>query len=709
VPRKRKKGPAPAVYQAEDKAEAGRRERDRVLSRFWSERIRAGLEAKRDYVATADEVVDYFRANHQRLFEDASTKKHFMDFQGAAAISVPKVAQMRNALGPRLYQAKPVRTVSPKTDDGVMLGLARLLRAYLNYTVRESKFTKHLRAAIDDGLLRGRCFLQQEWDPIRRIVTSTYLSSLDVVFDPDFATIEDAKWIAIRCREPFWETERRVTETWRLKNLDKRTKVHTDTHAVRDEVRESATRDPAVSSSNEILEYWIVLSKMGRGFRGASALKDPKRRFNDDKEYCRLEVVLDHEVPLAEGDWEVPLYLDNDWPISYVDFIEATDSRWPDSITGQVLPCQKGVDLLTSLQITGCKNRNRLVVFVDSRIQKLNQQQLRSGTSADMISMDVPNGMRLQDAIHVANFGVVPPETAVEREFLIRQIEATTGVTPVLTGEQNQGAAQDRSATATQARNEAANARVSDLRQRVEELTTDAARKEALIARLTLDEEDITPFVRVSDIDLHYVRIEVPGGVPIPVRDTRPEEERKQENPNAPLTLEAISPSASNYFEAPEQAYEAAVVAWQDMQTSDNPRVMELARALLAQGVDPETQLPFGFAVDVVTPGRVWEDTAGMTPEELMRELNYEIATGSGQKVNQEAERANADDMTQTVLPVAIGAGDYATANKILKMRQDAYEVPQDQRVSLSPPLMPPGGGGGGGPSEGGEGKDEGE
>jgi hypothetical protein len=162
VPRKRKKGPAPAVYQAEDKAEAGRRERDRVLSRFWSERIRAGLEAKRDYVATADEVVDYFRANHQRLFEDASTKKHFMDFQGAAAISVPKVAQMRNALGPRLYQAKPVRTVSPKTDDGVMLGLARLLRAYLNYTVRESKFTKHLRAAIDDGLLRGRCFLQQE-------------------------------------------------------------------------------------------------------------------------------------------------------------------------------------------------------------------------------------------------------------------------------------------------------------------------------------------------------------------------------------------------------------------------------------------------------------------------------------------------------------------------------------------------------------------
>src|SRR5690606_17921175 len=139
------------------------------------------------------------------------------------------------------------------------------------------------------------------------------------------------------------------------------------------------------------------LSKMGKGFRSMKG----RRRFNDDQDYCRLEIVLDHEFPLAEGDWEIPFYLDRDWPITAVDLVEAVDRPWPDSIAGQVTPLQRGVDLLTSLKLTSCKNRERLITMADSRLGKVNLNQFRNGSSADFITVDVPNGMTLEQAVKV--------------------------------------------------------------------------------------------------------------------------------------------------------------------------------------------------------------------------------------------------------------------------------------------------------------------
>lgn len=635
-----------------------------MVARYWTGMIRAGLAVQEEYRRIAEQVEMFLRPNHDKFYEDDATRVHFMDFRGSAMAAVPKLAQMRNSLGPRLYHAKPVRTVKPQSKDGVMLGLARVLETYLNYTVRETKFVKQLRKSIDDGLVRGRGVLVQTWDDAREVVTSRRHSSLDVVFDPDYTEIEDAKWVAIRHHEPLWETKRRITEKWRTKDL-KPIKTSTE-----------STDEFAPKTADQV-SYWVVLSKMGAGFRGMR--KEGEKSFADDKDFVRLEIVLDHKVPLDEGDWDVPFYLDADWPLSYVDFVEPIDRPHPDSIGGQVVPLQKGIDLLTSLKLAGVKNRERFVLAVDGRLKNETFEVLKSGTAADVLPVDVPSGAgTLDQAIKPLDFGQGCAETALERQFLIDELETTTGVTAALHGGDTAGA-KERSATASQQKQGAADARTADLWHKAEEFATDAARKEGLIVRLLLDAEEVEPFVSAEALALYYVHVEVPGGVPLPVR--------KLEGEGMPISLQEISPAASDYFLDPAAAYEASVQLWAEMQISSDPRVIQLARAIGTE-LD-EQQMPIRIDVAPVDVKRVWQDTAGLSAKELMRELGYEIASGSGQKINKEAEQANADTMIQQLAPILAQMGDIEGLNKVMRIRDEAYDVPFDKRVELRPPPAP--------------------
>ena len=652
------------------------RDRDREIANFWSRMIRAGLEARKKYTSTAKEVEEYLGHEHKSLFESAATRNHYMKFDGTSAVTVPKIAQMRNTLGPRLYQTKPVRTITPRTDDGVMLALSNVLEAYINYTVRETKFVKQLRRSIDDGIVRGRAYLAQGLDPVRDVVTSSYVSSLDVVFDPDFLDIDDAKWVAIRRVEPFWETKRRVTEKWRTRDLAKR--VASDGQHLGSDSEDIKERKAV---STDLVTYWVILSKMGRGFRGMS---EDKRRRNDDKDFVRLEIVLDHRVPIAEGDWDVPLYLDKEWPLSHVDLVEGIDRHYPDSIAAQVLGSQKAIDLISSLRMSSVKNRDRMIAFIDSAmLGKTQLHQFKHGTAADMIAVDVPTGKTLGDILMIPNFGEGSREAFMERQFHIQQIETTTGITDALHGGQ-EAQAKERSATASQIRSDAANARISDLKHRIEEFTTDSARKEALLVRLLLDVEDVDPIVRTSDIGMFYVSVEVPGGASVPVRNT------DRENKGGGLTLEDLSPQASNFFPDPQAAFQSAQELWQEMLETDDPRVIELVQNLMVRGMNEEQQVPNAISVDVVTVETVWDATAGISPAELMREFSYELQTGSGNKITKEAEQANAQNLVQTALPTALQMGDVETANKIMKIRDDAFDVAEDNRVTFTPPPPPP-------------------
>lgn len=678
------------------------KDREQKLAKFWSGRIQAGLDRKKDYVATADEVKSYLKASHTGLYENETTRTMFMDFRGASAVSVPKIAQMKNSICPRLYMTKPERNVAYRGDDNVLLGLARLFQTYLNYTAREANHSEMIRGTVDDGAVRGRMCLRQVWDDVRKIVTSVYVSSLDVVFDPDFDSMRDAQWIAIRHREPLWQVKRRIGKKSRTEGLER--------IAFQGKIEQGDDRDDRDKNyaTSKIVEWWEVLSRMGCGWRGLDFEDDGYP--DDNNDFVRLEIVIGHDKMLDEGDWLIPFYLDRDWPFSWKDFIEVPDTAWPESVAGQVLSCQKAIDLLTSLRLNSCKNRDRIVVAVSAEIDKESQGILRNGSPADFLSVKLPAGMSLESVMKVLDFGTGSPESNAERGFLLGEMETAMGATQMVTGGQD-NSPQDRSATATNLRNDATETRIGDFKAKVEELYSDASRKEAIMIRLWLEAEDVVPFVKADDIKLFCVLVELPGSPPLPVRNVYMDEDGKPKIKNPPLTIQDIDPGASDYYETPEQAIEAAAKLWQTMLGEQGDmRIVQLRDVLMAQmQPDPITGLmpilPPGMGVDVVTADRVWADTSGMTAEELMRELSYEVASGTGIKFNKQAEQQAIENLLQTLLPVVAGTGDYNAINRLMQMRDEAYDVPTDKRFKLEPPPPPPPGSESSGP----EGKKEGK
>jgi hypothetical protein len=236
----------------------------------------------------------------------------------------------------------------------------------------------------------------------------------------------------------------------------------------------------------------------------------------------------------------------------------------------------------------------------------------------------------------------------------------------------------------------AVNARLADLQNKVEEFVTDAARKEAITIKLELDVEEVAPYVPTSDIGLYYVSVKVPGKGEIPVRDSRSPEER-QEDPTGVITLETLSPGASDYFETAEEVGRAIMGLWEDIQQQgqQDPKIKEVLSALMSEGQDPQTGLPPGLGIGTVTVERIWKDTAGYTPDEMMRETMYEVASGAGNKIDKATEQQNADYLTQTALPAMHQTGDIPGANAILEIRDEAYDVPDDKRVRFQPPPAP--------------------
>lgn len=672
--------------------------RDQVLAEFWTDRIKAAKAVKEDYVGTAKEVLGFLKSQHKVFYDGLSASGFINTDAGFMGVSVPKVAQMMGSLGPRLHVVKPDRNVHSLGTDGVGRALAKVLGAYLNYTGRESKFAPQLRRAIDDGLSAGRMALRQEWDEVRGIIASRHLDSLDLLFDPDFYELNDGYWIAVRHREPLWLLRRRVPK-WRLEGLD-----DSGTPLGVDEDGEDRPDDDLDEVQRErptatVVEWWEVLSKMGAGFRGTHRVDrgEEARGFEDGKDHVRLEVVIGHDKLLAENEWPVPLYLDREWPISVKDLVETPRSHWPESPAGQVLSLQKAADLLTSLRLSSCKNRDRVVVFASKELDVGAQETLRAGSSADFIPVQLPPGQSLDSVMKVAEFGQGSQESVLERDFYLQQMDTVMGTTAFTTGGQDPGGV-DRSATASQFRNAGSEVRVAALEARVSELMEDAARKEAISVRLFLDEEDVAPFVRPDDVAMFYVRIEVPGKAEVPVRPASFKPQEGEADVEQPLTLVDIYPGAATYFDSPMEAIKAAEGAWLSLLTEQTDLRLIAFRDQVAQGgLDPATGLPLAFGVAPVTVEQVWRDTAGLTPQELARELSYEVVAGKGVKFDRRAEQAAIDMQLQTLLPVLVQAGDAAGVNKMIGLWQDAYEVPPDKRVSITiPPPAPPQGDGGG-------------
>lgn len=223
-----------------------------------------------------------------------------------------------------------------------------LMQHYLNYSHREQPgggLKTDSQMAIIDALVKGRgCIRLDTYDPPGNTGTLTggFYVPVDKVFiDPHCtrANLSNARWIAVEHNQQYWEVERKFG--WPAGSLRKHANKMSQDAAQRNK------SSSITEKTTDIVTWYEIFSRCGAGTRfhsmSSSPLHDAFEESVGDNCYlcvvpgmkeflnCKtsfLETATTDQVQAAM-DWPIPFYMDNRWPIAFLDFWHQPDSAWP--------------------------------------------------------------------------------------------------------------------------------------------------------------------------------------------------------------------------------------------------------------------------------------------------------------------------------------------------------------------------------------------
>lgn len=686
------------------------RDRAERKVRIWEQYLKAGAAAREEYDKRAKLALEYCSSVHKHLYEN--TKK-FLDFtkDGGLAVTSNTVEAIRSILCPYLYQRNPSRRVANRTTDPILQALGQLLDVYLNKTPKESNLEVELALAILDAAVRGRGYGRTVWDQELELWTSQYVSSVKVLVDPAAERFHEANWIAQRRRMPVWEVEAwlypderdRARNAWRLEglkgNLRSASGAETESSGADPWDRDGAPiteGEGEIDYRSDLVELYEVWSKMGAGLVRGPAAPAEYEHDDDSLDFVKLVIVRGHKVPVYEGEWEVPLFVDRAWPLVPLDLVDGIDSQYPEAMFGTVLGNQQVVDLASSLELATAKANGREIWVVQPKLLKDEnavKRLIAGGPTEAIETRELDPGTKLSDVVYRVPTGTTNPSILAMRDHHMREIEKNTGITAQLSGAPDSGPG-DRSATQSAQKQQAATTRTGDLIARVERWCSQLARQELLAVRLgeQADSDDVARVV--GDVYLGWL-VSVQGVAgELPLRDRSDDEDRREIGDEAqPLTMQDIAPEAAIYFADEESAAEATVMV--------EEALMLAAAAGDVRALDYQTLLPdgsIGFRAQPrrVTVDDVFRDTAGMSPKEIARECYADVEAGTAQRRDTAAKQQWATDLTTQVVPLFVSYGQatgrWGPFNAVMRAVQDAREIPPDERIpeledlELAPP-----------------------
>lgn len=654
-------------------------ERDAALVEVWCDRIKDGYDAKKEFAAAAAETDAYFKGGADPFFESDALKE-FLDVTHCPKVTINSAFQIRGWLAPNLYQRNPTRTVTSRTKDSILDRLGRVLSAYLNYTPHEAGLADESRMAIDESLLSGRSCVYTGYRDSLGLVTSWFVSVDDVVIDPTARRPRDAYWIAIRRRLPRWELEREFPEASDLSE-----NLGGDSLADGSESGPRRLTDPLrpkqdaeeEDEDDDCVTFYEVYSRMGIGWRGAEVdeeLANP----DDSFDYRKLVIVDGHPKPLYVGRWETPLYVDEVWPLSFLDLTPTKNSLWPVSLMKAALPSQRAVNLLASISLEKAKQHAREIYGISAQLSDEDKERIVSGGLSEVIELKSNDpGMTVQQLVQRWESGVISPEIREQLQFHIQQIGEVTGLLPILKGQSSEQ--QIRSATEADIRDRNARSRLQDLNERVEDWATRVARNEGLVVRMTLDADEVSKYVDASiDLDLGFRLVVSSFGVPLPTRLHAPGSsvDPAKEEP----CLQGLAPAFARYFDTEEEAAMAAQAFVANLEQFRSDFMIRTGKPIFVDNV----------TVERVRVEDVWIDTAYLSAADLAREVAFRVETGSTKRPDANKAIDQANTLMQAVAQPALQLGDFQTYNACLKAVYESQGYPPHMRVYLQPPPPPP-------------------
>lgn len=394
--------------------------------------------------------------------------------------------------------------------------IAHLMDRWLNYTPREQPgggLAGHSERCVIDSLIKGRGVLATR--PYKmpgsgRNLTGSFRESPDNIYlDPDFDSVEECRWMAIKHIDVHSEVERR----FKLPKDSLRGKASLESSwqfgELASDDQSSAHRKEG--QTNDLVVWYEIFSKAGVGVRSTSM--DAAIREHMDQtvgQYAYVAVCADVPYPLnmpAESlrkgatdetvkqsfSWPVPFWADDKWPVELLDFYIDPESAWPLPPLAPGLGELKLLNFLISWFANRTWSSSRDFWAVAQPHIEHYREYILNGD--DQAIIPTPVGMKSpKEAIEI----LTQPESRQDMTKLIGFVsdmfDKRVGLTATIYG-QNENNTQNRTAEETASKNRSVQIRPEYMQKQVVSWQSRVAQSEAFVTRWFVTAEDVEQFL----------------------------------------------------------------------------------------------------------------------------------------------------------------------------------------------------------------------
>jgi len=522
----------------------------RPLVAGWVGKLEAADRSRSRWKEVAEECQMFYSRSAAAMWDTTYSRKFWRGIEAPRfRITINLAYEYVAVFGPNLFWETPHRNVTPKRPipipPEVFQGLGQepmlqqlqqqfqetqdqqyatdrvvshLMQDWLNYTAKEQPgggLSQHSELAILDALIKGRGCLQVKPFKFpgsgRQLTGCFYLPPENLLIDPDFRSLQDAKWIAIKHIEPHWEVERR----FRLNegSLKSRSSLESSWSYGEGMGSTDMSTGRASGQTNDLLVWWEVWSKTGVGARLTgmhSGIKDHMQDVVGDFAYlaispavpfplnCPAEELrkgLPDEKVRQNFMWPIPLWTDDRWPVEVIDFYPNTDQNdpsaaWPIPPLSPALGEIKFLNFIIPWLTNRVWSSSRDFWAVSGAYHDELQKYLQEGSDQTIIPVPHALGGDISKAVTILK----QPETRADVWRIVDLVtdlfRRRTGLVDFAYGK-NEGGTQSRTAEDTREKARAVGTRPEHMQKKVVQWQSQVAGSEAFVTRLFITGEDV--------------------------------------------------------------------------------------------------------------------------------------------------------------------------------------------------------------------------
>lgn len=452
--------------------------------------ITASKEEKRDFTKCGEEVESFgHKADEAKIYADMGLQADLW-FRTTVALT----AQAKDLICPYLYPTNPYRCghvrkhpVSDPNQQQAATMRNDLMMSYLNFTPDETDLYGESIRCINQSQSYGAGVLWTGFNERKQLVHSTYDDIDNLEIDPDATSWNEVNWIARKRQHARWKIMDEFPQSKQLiaqLNADKSSKAN-------------------LGKPSDLITYYEVWMRVGlhRYIQGGLPSVDQDGNPIQYTDQPRKFAVSEDGKLLNEGSWEVPLFMDDQWPCELVSYIEDPKSIWPVSPMRAALPFQKALNWLYIFYMTKIRFCSRSLFAVldspDTEMSDDNKKALENWNDMPFMSVRTSDGQKkIGDVFQQLNLDPGLANFEHAHKIIKQEFQEHSGLYDIL--HYGESETQDRSATTTNFKDKTSKTRINYRLDRVVKWQSKVARKEAMMARFLHTPEQIDSILGVG-------------------------------------------------------------------------------------------------------------------------------------------------------------------------------------------------------------------